>query len=309
MNRSLSIVQGRSVQDFMPTVPGKGKMMEQDPVHLNKQITGLWARLIELEKKMASQGKGGKDDFYRSSIGAAWLSEHLLASAKSRVVALSLTPLCEVVVTSRAAIQHGYATVGAIEVAAQSVINGDSGKVIGAGSATASSLSTSQNLNGAAFSVSAGTAANGTVCFGWRVRLTASMNNWAFRPIQIDVGPALNTTGTISIPTPVVSMVVLARRLPVDILIYSVSNGNGIFSITPGEIGNVIAASATSTRNAIGVQSLGDSNTFVTFESLNVRDLMARGVMGTTAPDESYASMRDESYAGIRDEDLAFPVY
>jgi hypothetical protein len=166
------------------------------------------------------------------------------------------------------------------------------------------------NLSANFSNIANGTAAPGIPVFGWRIRLTASVLNFAYRPILIDVGPVLNTAGVFTVPTPIVSLAVQGRRLPIDVFIISPANAAGLATIVPGVQDEVIATTTTTVRNGIVIRTLADANTFAVIETLNARDLVTRGTaFGALCADEDgdfeapTLSDSEGLYSGIRDED------
>jgi hypothetical protein len=169
------------------------------------------------------------------------------------------------------------------------------------------------NLNSNLFNVTAGTATAGIATFGWRIRLTASQLNFAFRPFIIDIGPVLNTAGVLTIPTPVITFAVQARRMPVDIFVISPANAAGLATIVPGVQDEIVAAAATTLRSGVLIRTISDASTFGVIETLNARDLVSRATtFGELCRDgdafsdggEPVVENDDEGYfSGIRDED------
>jgi hypothetical protein len=140
--------------------------------------------------------------------------------------------------------------------------------------------------------------------FGWRLRVTASMLNFDFRPILVDIGPILNTGGTLTVPNPVVSLALVTRKLPIDMIVISPANAGGQATIVAGQQDEVIATTTTSATNGISVRSLGTATVFASFESLNARDLVGRPVSGQIG-----GGMSEGVQTGIRDEEEEDAVY
>jgi hypothetical protein len=235
---------------------------------------------------------------YRGSANEAWLQEVLAKMASSRQLAMSETPMTEIVVTNAAATFHAYSSLKELMTACYAAVQGESRKSFASGALSAS-----------LFNMTAGTAAAGIKTFGWRLRFTASQLNFAFRPISVNIGPILNTAGVLSIPSPVLSFQFISRRMPVDIIVISPANAAGLATITQGSQDDVVLTTTTSANNGVQVVSLADANTFATIETLNARDLIARPtqLLGNSSSDavydddERYGSGGSQPFGGIRD--------
>lgn len=237
---------------------------------------------------------------YRGSANKAWLQDALHEMAKTGAVAMSLTPYCEIAVQNASATFHGYASPDELITSCLAAVQGEARKD-----------TRSSNLNANAANVTDGTAAAGIPVFGWRLRLTGSALNFAYRPFIIDVGPILDTAGAFSVPTPVITFAAIARRLPVDILILSPANAGGLMTIVPGTQADVIATTTTTSRSGVVVRTLSDTTQFAVFETLNARDLISRPTERRTSlvpQDNDIYGERDdggmEFYPGIRDQDI-----
>lgn len=254
------------------------------------------ARRRQLETNFA-----GYPQNYRSSSGQAWLQGMLRMIIASRQLVVSATPLTELVITNASTPFIGYRSMRELVTACYSAVQGESRKSYVQGS-----------LNGTLVNIANGTAAAGIPVFGWRIRLTASVLNFAYRPILIDIGPILNTGGTVfTVPNPVVSFAVQSRRLPVDIFVISPANAAGLATIVPGTQDDITATTTTTARSGVLIRTLSDANTFGIIETLNARDLVARATSfgelcasdedddevgpGTSSDEEGF-------YSGIRDE-------
>jgi hypothetical protein len=188
---------------------------------------------------------------------------------QSKQVAVAATPHTEISVTNASFAEHGYQSMRELVGAIVAVTQGSARKSYASGPLSANVLN-----------VTAGAAAAGFSTFGFRLRITASHLNWAFRPILVDIGPVLNTAGTLSIPAPVISMALLSRRLPIDVFILSPSNAAGYGTVSLGTQDDVVLAGATTVGNGVLVRTLADATTFAIIESLNARDLIARTIAG-----------------------------
>lgn len=255
---------------------------------------------------LPASGLGSKSG-YRGSANRSWLTNAFQAMIATKQFAVTLTPYSEIAVTNASAVQHGYSSLRGIITGAQAAVRGAANKDI-----------QSAALSAAVFNVTAGAAATGIRTFGWRLRLTASALNYAYRPFIVDVGPVLNTAGVLSIPSPVVTFAVISRRMPCDVIVLSPSNAAGLLTIVEGTQAEVVAAAATTTNNGISVRSLGDANSFAVFETLNARDLISRptqlvgeGACSDEEEDAVYDTLMDEAeeeeddgldtFPGIRD--------
>jgi hypothetical protein len=239
---------------------------------------------------------------YRSASNQMWLQEMIRNMAANRQLVVSATPLTELVILNASTPFHGYRSQRELVTACFSAVQGESRKSFVQG-----------NLNSNLFNVTAGTATAGIATFGWRIRLTASQLNFAFRPFIIDIGPVLNTAGVLTIPTPVITFAVQARRMPVDIFVISPANAAGLATIVPGVQDEIVAAAATTLRSGVLIRTISDASTFGVIETLNARDLVSRATtFGELCRDgdafsdggEPVVENDDEGYfSGIRDED------
>lgn len=202
---------------------------------------------------------------YRGSARIPWIWAALQAMVRSRQLMVSLTPYCEIKVINASAVYHGYKSIGEVQSAAYAAVQGEPQKDV-------RSAALSANF----FSANTGVTSDGIATFGWRLRITASSLNFAYRPIFVDIGPVNNAAGTLTIPTPVVTIALFPRRLPLDVVVFNVANAAGYFTIRPGRSNNNVDAGVTSAFNGIGIRSLADANTFGVIESLNSRDLITR---------------------------------
>lgn len=279
------------------------------------RVAALTAENASLHSRLATGGAPLQSQSigYRSSIGAPWLTNVLNEFVRTRQVAISMTPYVEIAVNNASALMHGYSGLTTLLDAANAAVQGNVSKGFSANSGVAAAVNGISNpLNTTdQFSVGGVNAATGTagaVVFGWRVRLTGSLTNWAYRPIQMSIGQPTVTAGAITQVAPVFSCIIVARRLPVDIFVLSPSNAGGVFSISPGRSSDILGNNDTlAAFNIVKVTNLSDANTFVTFESLNARDLMSRlGPVGC-ASDAVYdgagseIGSGDDVYPGIRD--------
>lgn len=255
-----------------------------------------------MKKVLVKKGLKRNANSYRSAVGASWIATAMSAIAASRQVALAMTPECEVALLNDSAVFHGYSNLSELLTAAYAATGGAVAKVMGVADTNDTSLVLSAALSMAPgsdglFSGYAGaTASEGTAVFGWRVRLTGSLTNFSFRPLQIDVGKVTGGVGPVqTIASPVLSIAVIPRKLPVDLIVLSVANAGGLMSITAGGSGTVSGTSGTSTRNGLVVRGASDSNIYATIESLNARDLMDRSLANMRASKDA------EFFEGIRD--------
>lgn len=245
-----------------------------------------------------------KQTGYRSAVGTSWIAAAMAAVAASRQVALAMTPDCELTLLNDSAVFHGYSDLSQLLTACYAATNGAVGKVLGAADTNDTALSLSLPLSmapgtdGLFSGVAAATATNGQRVFGWRLRLTGSLTNFSFRPIQVDVGRVTGAAGPVqTIASPVLSIAVVPRKLPVDLIVLSVANAGGLMSVTEGQSGYGSGASGTSAFNGLVIRGTSDSNVFGTIESLNARDLMDRSLRQIKPQKDN------EFFEGIRDAD------
>lgn len=245
-------------------------------------------------KRLNSKGTDG----YRSNMGGIWLQSALNKIIETQQVAVALTPMTELTVINQSALQHGYKSMRELATAAYSAVQGESRKAFNAAVSAATTAVLSGALSADVFSGLAGaTAAFGIKTFGWRVRITASQLNFAFRPVQIDVGPLTGNAGPAQLlPTPVLSLAIVPRRLPVDVVILSPANSAGLFTLVPGSVQSVVGTTGTTDSNGVAIRSLSDATAFAAIESLNMRDLTSRLAEGNLPKDEAFGGMRDASY-------------
>jgi hypothetical protein len=239
-----------------------------------------------------------------SSLGEPWLKRAISALAHTKQVALSLTPDTDLVVLNNSAVLHGYQKKAGLDTSMLAACQGESRKSVGAADTNDTALTPGGlALSADVFSgIANATFSEGIAVFGWRIRVTGSFNNFAYRPLQIDVGTILGAAGpvqTMPAANVVLSLLAFPKRLPVDLLVLSVSNGAGLFSVVPGSMQSQSGVANTTTRNGIAARSLADANTFATFEGLNQRDLIARfgSCDGVLDEEEEDAPV----FSGIRD--------
>jgi len=225
----------------------------------------------------------------------SWLKSVLATCARTRSLAVSATPHSEIVLTNAATTFHGYSSLRELSTACLSAVQGEARKEIDNGPLSATFCSGN----------TAAAAAQGVTVFGWRLRITASINNFAYRPITVTIGATTGAAGvgsnnaTIAAADTVAEFQIFARRLPVDVFFLSVSNAGGLATVTPGGFdSNLAATKSFPSRNGIIVSSLADGTTFAAIESLTARDLLARG-QGIPTHDGLY----DYTQEGIRDEE------
>jgi hypothetical protein len=248
------------------------------------------SKRIKNARQKALNGKAARIPSYRGSQNEAWLTKAVRAMTACKQIALSLTPNTEIVVVNNSCLYHSYVTQQELGTALMTAARGESRKSL---SPTAGGA-----LSANVFNCTAGAAAAGFAVFGWRLRVTASALNFDFRPILVDIGPVLNAAGVLSIPTPVVTLALLTRKLPIDVILVSPANAGGQATIVAGQQDEVVLAGATTASNGISVRSLGLATVFASFESLNQRDLNTRSVAG-----QEGGSIDQGITTGIRDEE------
>jgi len=227
-----------------------------------------------------------------AAAGWAWLQPYLQRAVKTRQVAFSLTPGCEVTLINDTAMYHGYDSLRSMITACHAAVAGSSGKrkggVIEANNAgfTNGSVPLTTDVGSAG---DAAAAAAGVGCFGWRVRISGSFSNFAYRDMVIATGILSNVTATglLSITTPVLQLVVTPRVIPADIFILNVANAAGYGTIVPGNTGQLLAADGDTALNGVLI-NLVDATTFASIESLNARDLLTRTGKLVTGDEELF---------------------
>jgi hypothetical protein len=258
---------------------------------------GVLSRLEELGARqgMMLRPRSSASRGYRGTGVDSWLKNVIDMMVSSRQVAVAATPGTEIEVQNASAVYHGYKSVHEFRSACLAAVQGAADKETRSGA-----------LSAAVTCVNNGTAAAGFDVFGWRLRLTASQNNYAFRPFIVDVGPVLNTAGVFTVPSPIITFAVYSQRLPCDLFVVSPANAGGLATIRPGTHNQTTATTQTTTQNGILVRTLADANTFAVISSLNARDLVSRaGAWGCADEEDSEEDFLGgtEVYPGIRDED------
>jgi len=261
-----------------------------DPVKRNAPLK------MRGRKPLPPKAAGG----YRSSVNTPWILGALNKMATTRQAVLALTPNCEIAVDNASAVFHGYGSLRELYTACTAVCQGSAQKSVGAAlSGNTTGLVSAQAMSGAAFAVTNKTiaASDTNTVFGWRVRITAAVTNFAYRPVRVQVGTVVASATALAAPTsPVLSFLVIPRKLPVDVIVLSVSNAAGYFTVVPGFINNSLGT--TLSVQTICSPDTVDANTFVSFESLNARDLISRSTAANYDQENDFL----EGYEGIRDE-------
>lgn len=246
------------------------------------------------KKKKKSQKRGRKSQ--------AWIQGALARLAETKQVALGLSPGVEIMVTNNSTTFNAYSSLRELVSACYAAVQGASAKTWAQGA-----------LNAIMPNATSGTAAAGTPVWGWRIRLTGSVNNFAARPIQIDVGVLANSAGgVLSCPSPVLTLVVYAPKAPCDIIVLSPSNAGGAATVVRGQNAEVIATSTSSSYPGILIANISDANTFGIVESLNARDLIARPQLLKGLHDDddgdddedNFGDFSSEAYEGVRDDNF-----
>lgn len=270
----------------------KPPVLEASPDHLRNNLIGLWNQVKELRALIGSAPKNGR--FISGSLSQAWMNEILIAMVKKQVPILSLTPGVEIVTVNNSAVKLSYTNLDMLMVAVNAAVQGQATKAIGAASdntgETFAGGILGREMTGNLSATQFDTGGTSTLVFGWRVRVMASELNFARRPIVIDVGPMTSGLTTTTIGTPVFTALAYpTTNAPIDIIILSVSNASGLFTIVPGDAGNGLGVSSSGTgRNAVVVR--GDAaltSHYAVIESLNARDLIKRFGFGDVAADDA----------------------
>ena len=230
----------------------------------------------------------------RSTVSNSGLRAALTKIARTGQIGAALTPRTSIEVINASALQHGYRSIGDLKAAVAAAMQGASGKSLGAATgAVTTGLTTSLVATTDVYGCyTTASPVPGVPVFGWRVKVSASVLNFAHRTYQVDIGPGVTSAvPALTLPTPVVSLAIDAHNPVAEFVIMSPSNGAGMFTIVPGVQGQGIGASLNSSGNIVAVRAI-DSNTFVTITSINARDLLNR---------PQISSFRDEDY-GIEEE-------
>jgi hypothetical protein len=276
-------------------------VLEASPDHLRNNLIGLWNQVKELRSLIATAPKGGR--FVQGSLSQAWMNEILIQMVKRGVPIISLTPGAEIVTVNNSAVKLGYTSIDQLMVAINAAVQGQATKAIGgAGNNTLETFakgitgaSMAENVSGTQFD-----SLTGTYVFGWRIRVTASELNFARRPIVIDIGNMTSDATATTISSPVFTALVYpTSKAPIDIVVLSVSNASGLFTVVPGDCGNGIGANNTTGtgRNSVALRAYtSDTVHFANVESLNARDLLKRFGYGDASNDDHLAESynRDE---------------
>jgi len=247
---------------------------------IEKQFPGRWKHGARASDNNQRPARRSDDGLNNNAVG--WVIPAIQAMVNSKAVAVAFQPRVNITIVNQSLQQHGYTNQKELVTAMVAACQGDGNKSVLTGA-----------LNANVSNIINGTAAPGFDVAAWRIRLTASMLNFAFRPIFVNVGPVLNTAGVWTCPNPVIRFIVLAERAPVDILVLSASNANGLATVVRGVSGETTATTTTTTRNGVVVESLGDANTFAMIESINARDLIAHPNGGQETASDAYASIHD----------------
>jgi len=163
----------------------------------------------------------------------SWMRRVLQTSARTRALAVAATPHTEIVVTNASTTFHGYSSMRELGASCLAAVQGAAAKSISSGAADATLRSTT--------TAGAGTSTAGTTVFGWRLRVAGSLTNFNYRPVEVNVGKVLTSganPGVVTIPTPILSLQLFARRLPLDVFILSVENAGGLATVSPGQAGS-----------------------------------------------------------------------
>lgn len=190
----------------------------------------------------------------------------LTVLARTRNVAVAMTPHTAFVVTNASFGELGYNTIEDTVAAATAATQGSARKtyVVTSGTNAVASITN----NGAS-------PTDINPVFGWRVRASASFSNNNFRPVLIDVGPILNNAGIFTCPTPIFSVAAVSQKIPLDIFVLSTANAGGVATIVPGA-SDLVTTGATTVQPGLLVRALSSDYT-VTIESFNSRELISRG--------------------------------
>lgn len=215
---------------------------------------------------------------YRSQVTRSWLLDALGVMAKHGIVAMSLTPGVRIQVTNAGCRLHGYGGPDRLVNACMTAVQGAYRKIYAAYAGGANTTPVAAAMDAARWGVGedATTAVEGDFVFGWLCRIAASQLNFRLQTFTVKVGPVTIAGAQQVMAAPQIELAVTPSRIPIDLIVLSVANAGGIGSVIPGRHGDVYTAAAGSAgRNVIMSDSAADANQFVSFESLNQRDLMA----------------------------------
>lgn len=250
-----------------------------------------------------------------------WIEPIMRRIVSTRQIALALTPGTSIASTDNKLLSHGYGNLADIKMACAAAVRGDPTKIVRcstnvAGAGLSLSLPLNTVVNGSAGVNASPDSLAPTSVFGWLVRVSASVNNFAFRGVEISVGKPSIAAGVITIPSPVISYVISGKGSPcVDVVILSPSNAAGVASIVPGVAGGILGNDNTQiTNNVISIASLGQADLYAQIESLNATDFLLGSQSATVNKDE-VADMFDgdnddgdeadwltSAYGGMRDQ-------
>jgi hypothetical protein len=213
---------------------------------------------------------------YRGSNARPYAGSLLGAAAKTGQVAVAISGDTEIVMRGYFPKYHGYNTLAAIQTAAQVACQNASAKFFTSSLSGTAPFSASLGVLGI---TGIGTAVPSTPVWGWKVKVAASLTNFSFAPININIVDSITTAaGAISaLGNTVTSFTVMPNRNPMEILVLSTAPGSSYASLSTGSIGATLASSATTLGNFIQVVPGSASTDIVTIEGLNARDLMVTG--------------------------------
>ena len=288
----------------------KGWKMAQDRMEALKTLHAQLAAARSGGSTMQAVAAGAPTG-YRSLAGISYIYDIMSKMVQNRQFAVALTPDTSLINNDNRFMFHGYNSLGEMTTAAQAVVQGNSVKRISANTGAAGIANVlSLPLSADAFSCGGVNAATGTpaaTVYGWLIKLTGSINNFSYRPIQIDIGPPTVALGVVTLPTPVVSLAVQTARLPCEIFILSPSNASGVATLRPGRSASILGTNdSQGDFNIAAVRSIADANTFVSFESVNAMDLASRAIGAGAADADEFDWSGTRVLTGIRDHDPNF---
>lgn len=250
---------------------------------------------------------------FRSSNRLPWLYGILAAMAQSRVCVASFgKPPAELVPTNSAGAMYlGYNSLPDLVSGCNAAVQGDSDKVFVASLLGANTAYTTIG--------SVATATVGTLVFGYRVRIAAPPLTFTSQPVRVQYGYPTLTAGVVSMTAAntILDLQVVPLAMRTDVILMATRNAQGWGTIAPASINNASADNAVSGYRGLVVTVPTSSTYNITIESLNARDMIARGV-GNNAfgPQAQHDWLRDGSeweggyeggdhdtvFAGLRDE-------
>lgn len=209
----------------------------------------------------------------RTTNSATQTQQALAAMAKNRAIAVADATRATIRVINSSFVQHGYSSLSSLVNGARIAAGGASEKGI-VNSAMGSAVSSADTAVAASL-------VGSVRCFGWKIRLTASVLQFSGAPYFLNVGFPTGAVGAgqqnalVSDSNAIFRLAVYAIRPPVDVFVLALSNGAGFGTLVPGAVNEVCAVSTQGTLLAVSAAAVTADNN-ITIETLNERDLISR---------------------------------